>query len=305
MFFIFVQKKMDPNKKIWQWIVLLVLSLIWGSSFILMKKGLDAFTSNQVAAFRIFISFLAFLPIAIKHFNKLKKENIISLLIIGFIGSAIPAFLFTKAQTRIDSSLAGILNSLTPMFTLFVGLLFYKSKLLSINIAGILLGLIGAIGLVNNGQNILAGDNSYAIFIVIATIFYGISANEIKFKLPGMSGIAIAALSFFFIGPFAGIYLLFTDFSGAINSGVFLPSLGYIAILAIFGSFFAVMLFNTLIKYTSAIFGASVTYFIPIIAIMWGILDDEPFTFNHLLWFMVIIVGVYLVNKQKLIKTHL
>ena len=270
-----------------------------------MKKGLDAFTSNQVAAFRIFISFLAFLPIAIKHFNKLKKENIISLLIIGVIGNAIPAFLFTKAQTRIDSSLAGILNSLTPMFTLFVGLLFYKSKLLSINIAGILLGLIGAIGLVSNGQNILAGDNSYAIFIVVATIFYGISTNEIKFKLPGMSGIAIAALSFFFIGPFAGIYLLFTDFSGAINSGVFLPSLGYIAILAIFGSFFAVMLFNTLIKYTSAIFGASVTYFIPIIAIMWGILDGEPFTFNHLLWFMVIIVGVYLVNKQKLIKTHL
>ena len=296
---------MDPGKKIWQWIVLIVLSLIWGSSFILMKKGLDAFTSNQVAAFRIFISFLAFLPIAIKHFNKLKKENIISLLIIGVIGNAIPAFLFTKAQTRIDSSLAGILNSLTPMFTLFVGLLFYKSKLLSINIAGILLGLIGAIGLVSNGQNILAGDNSYAIFIVVATIFYGISTNEIKFKLPGMSGIAIAALSFFFIGPFAGIYLLFTDFSGAINSGVFLPSLGYIAILAIFGSFFAVMLFNTLIKYTSAIFGASVTYFIPIIAIMWGILDGEPFTFNHLLWFMVIIVGVYLVNKQKLIKTHL
>ncbi|NQU81368.1 MAG: DMT family transporter [Bacteroidetes bacterium] len=296
---------MDPGKKIWQWIVLLVLSLIWGSSFILMKKGLDAFTSNQVAAFRIFISFLAFLPIAIKHFNKLKKENIISLLIIGVIGNAIPAFLFTKAQTRIDSSLAGILNSLTPMFTLFVGLLFYKSKLLSINIAGILLGLIGAIGLVNNGQNILAGYNSYAIFIVVATIFYGISANEIKFKLPGMSGIAIAALSFFFIGPFAGIYLLFTDFSGAINSGVFLPSLGYISILAIFGSFFAVMLFNTLIKYTSAIFASSVTYIIPLIAIMWGVVDGEPFTINNLLWMSVILVGIYLVNKRKLIRARL
>jgi len=296
---------MDLDKKIWQWIVLLVLSLIWGSSFILMKRGLDAFTNNQVAAFRIFISYLAFLPIAIKHINKLKKENIISLLIVGFIGNAIPAMLFTKAQTRIDSSLAGMLNSLTPMFTLFVGLLFYKSKVLIINIAGILLGLIGAIGLVNNGQNILAGNNSYAMFIVVATIFYGISVNEIKFKLPGMSGIVIAALSFFFIGPFAGIYLLFTDYSGAINSGLFLPSLGYISILAIFGSFFAVMLFNTLIKYTSAIFGASVTYIIPVFAIMWGVVDGEPFTLNHLLWFMVIIVGVYLVNKQKLVRTQL
>ena len=296
---------MDPGKKIWQWIVLLVLSLIWGSSFILMKRGLDAFTNNQVAAFRIFISYLAFLPIAIKHINKLKKENIISLLIVGFIGNAIPAMLFTKAQTRIDSSLAGMLNSLTPMFTLFVGLLFYKSRVLLINIAGILLGLIGAIGLVNNGQNILAGGNSYAIFIVVATIFYGISVNEIKFKLPGMSGITIAALSFFFIGPFAGIYLLFTDFSGAINSGFFLPGLGYISILAIFGSFFAVMLFNTLIKYTSAIFGASVTYIIPLFAIMWGVVDGEPFTINNLLWFMVIIVGVYLVNKRKLIRTQL
>ena len=222
----------------------------------------------------------------------------------GFIGNAIPAMLFTKAQTRIDSSLAGMLNSLTPMFTLFVGLLFYKSKILLINIAGILLGLISAIGLVNNGQNILSGDNSYAIFIVVATIFYGISANEIKFKLPGMSGIAIAALSFFFIGPFAGIYLLFTDFSGATNSGLFLPGLGYIAILAIFGSFFAVMLFNTLIKHTSAIFASSVTYTIPLIAIMWGVVDGEQFTFNHLLWFTVILVGIYLVNKRKLIAIH-
>lgn len=295
---------MDLNKKIWQWVVLLVLSLIWGSSFILMKRGLDAFTNNQVAAFRIFISYLAFLPFAIKHINKLKKENIISLLIVGFIGNAIPAMLFTKAQTRIDSSLAGMLNSLTPMFTLFVGLLFYKSRILLINIAGILLGLIGAIGLVNNGQNILTGDNSYAIFIVVATIFYGISVNEIKFKLPGMSGIAIASLSFFFIGPFAGIYLLFTDYSSAINSGLFLPSLGYISILAIFGSFFAVMLFNTLIKYTSAIFGASVTYIIPLIAIMWGVVDGEPFTINHLLWITVILVGIYLVNKRKLITIH-
>ncbi|MCD6566688.1 MAG: DMT family transporter [Bacteroidales bacterium] len=295
---------MDPDKKIWQWIIFLILSLIWGSSFILMKKGLDAFTSNQVAAFRIFISYLAFLPIAFKHFKKIKKENIISLLIVGFIGNAIPAMLFTKAQTRIDSSLAGMLNSLTPMFTLFVGLLFYKSKILLINIAGILLGLISAIGLVNNGQNILSGDNSYAIFIVVATIFYGISANEIKFKLPGMSGIAIAALSFFFIGPFAGIYLLFTDFSGATNSGLFLPGLGYIAILAIFGSFFAVMLFNTLIKHTSAIFASSVTYTIPLIAIMWGVVDGEQFTFNHLLWFTVILVGIYLVNKRKLIAIH-
>jgi drug/metabolite transporter (DMT)-like permease len=295
---------MDLNKKIWQWVVLLVLSLIWGSSFILMKRGLDAFTNNQVAAFRIFISYLAFLPFAIKHINKLKKENIISLLIVGFIGNAIPAMLFTKAQTRIDSSLAGMLNSLTPMFTLFAGLLFYKSRILLINIAGILLGLIGAIGLVNNGQNILTGDNSYAIFIVVATIFYGISINEIKFKLPGMSGIAIASLSFFFIGPFAGIYLLFTDYSGAINSGLFLPSLGYISILAIFGSFFAVMLFNTLIKYTSAIFGASVTYIIPLIAIMWGVVDGEPFTINHLLWITVILVGIYLVNKRKLITIH-
>ncbi|MBE9512212.1 MAG: DMT family transporter [Bacteroidetes bacterium] len=296
---------MDLNKKIWQWIVFLGLSLIWGSSFILMKKGLDAFTSNQVAAFRIFISYLAFLPITIKHFNKIKKENIISLLIVGFIGNAIPAMLFTKAQTRIDSSLAGMLNSLTPMFTLFVGLLFYKSRILLINIAGVLLGLIGAIGLVNNGQNILFGYNSYAIFIVIATIFYGISANEIKFKLPGMSGIAIAALSFFFIGPFAGIYLLFTDYSCAINSGFFLPGLGYISILAIFGSFFAVMLFNTLIKHTSAIFGASVTYIIPLIAIMWGVVDGEPFTINNLLWMTVILVGIYLVNKRKLIRARL
>ena len=291
-------QKIELENKAWQWAILLFLSLIWGTSFILMKKGLESYSHSQVAAFRIFFSFLFMLPITIRNIKVISRDNILSLLIVGFIGFAIPAFLFTKAQTRIDSSLAGMLNSLTPLFTLIVGILFYRSSARWVNIAGLFMGLIGAIGLMWNGDmNIFRGINAFALFIVVATICYGINVNEIKFKLVNLSSLEITSLAFLFTGPVAGIYLLFTDFSSVPETPDYLLNLAYIAILALFSSVIAVLIFNHLIKFTTTLFATSVTYIIPLFAIMWGIIDGESIRIIQLLWITVILLGVYLVNK--------
>ncbi len=224
-------------------------------------------------------------------------------MIVGIIGNAIPAFLFTKAQTRIDSSLAGILNSLAPLFTLIIGLLFYKSHVKFINIIGLFLGFIGAVGLIYKGGpgGFNMSNGGYALFVVAATICYGLTINEIKFNLKNLDGVSIAALSFLFIGPFAGINLLFTDLKGSFSQPEAMESFGYILILSLFGSVFAVVLFNILIKYTTPIFASSVTYIIPVFAIFWGIFDGEKIIIEDILWILVILIGISLVNKKKLI----
>lgn len=291
-------QKIDLENKAWQWAILLFLSLIWGTSFILMKRGLESYSNTQVAAFRIFFSFVFMLPITIKNIKVISRDNIRSLIIVGMIGFAIPAFLFTKAQTRIDSSLAGMLNSLTPLFTLVVGILFYRNHTRWVNIAGLIMGLIGAIGLMWNGDmNIFKGINAFALFIVVATICYGINVNEIKFKLVNLSSLEITSLAFLFTGPIAGIYLLFTDFTPVSETPDYLMNLAYIAILALFSSVIAVLIFNHLIKYTTTLFATSVTYIIPLFAIMWGTIDGESIRLMQLIWITVILLGVYLVNK--------
>ena len=291
-------QKIELENKAWQWAILLFLSLIWGTSFILMKKGLASYSHTQVAAFRIFFSFVFLLPFTIKNIKVIRRENIQSLIIVSLIGFAIPAFLFTKAQTRIDSSLAGMLNSLTPLFTLVIGLMAYRTTARWMNIVGLILGLAGAIGLMwNRDLNMLKGINVFALFIVVATICYGINVNEIKFKLMQLTSLEITSLAFLFTGPIAGVYLLFTDFTPASQTPDYLLNLAYIAILALFSSVIAVLIFNHLIKYTTTLFAASVTYIIPLFAITWGILDGENIRLIQFFWIAIILFGVYLVNK--------
>ena len=290
---------MRLESKASQLTTLLVLSVIWGSSFILMKKGLESFSNIQVAALRIFFSFLFVLPFIVRNMKVLSGRNIPSLILVAVLGFAIPALLFTKAQTRISSSLAGMLNSLTPLFTLIVGLSLYKSKARWISIAGVLTGLAGATGLVlQDGLNMLRGINGYALLVVLATLSYGINVNEVKYKLEDLSSIQITSLALLFVGPLAGIYLLFSDFSTAVRSEGSLMNLGLIAILALFSSVIAVWLFNHLLKFTTTLFASSVTYIIPIFAILWGISDGESIRAVQLVWIGVILFGVYLVNRH-------
>ena len=291
--------KINLNNKTWQWVTLIFMAFIWGTSFILMKKGLESYNNLQVAALRIFFSFIFLFPFLFKNLKKLTRKNFVSLLIFGFVGNAIPAFLFTTAQTQISSSLAGIINSLTPLFTLIVGVLLYRSNVKFFNVLGILIGFIGAAGLLlKKTSGAFEGINGFALLIVLATLCYGINSNVIKYKLKELSSIEIMSLGFMFIGPFAGIFLLFSDFSHAVTTENYLINLCYIAILALFSSVIALTIFNILIKYTTTIFATSVTYIIPIFAILWGLFDGEKITMFQIICIIIIFLGVYLVNKN-------
>jgi drug/metabolite transporter (DMT)-like permease len=293
--------KIDLEKRSWQWIMLIFLAFIWGASFILMKKGLQSFTNFQVGGMRIFFSFIFFLPLIIRNLKKINRDNLGSLLIVGFIGNAIPAFLFATAQTEVNSSLAGILNSLTPIFTLLIGILLYGNRVRWMSIVGLAIGLTGAVGLILSMNNLdTEGTNKwYGLFAVIATVCYGINVNEIKFSLKELDGVAIASLGFLFIGPLSGIFLLFGDYSQAAGSPVLLASLLSVTGLAFFSSFIAIIFMNILIKYTTTLFAASVTYIIPIFAVFWGTADGESFLLIQAFWAFVILAGVYIVNLKK------
>ncbi|RXQ88820.1 DMT family transporter [Ancylomarina salipaludis] len=288
-------------KKPWfQYSIVLLLAFVWGSSFILMKIGLKSFTNDQAAGIRMLLASLVLLPYSIKNLKHLKKKDLKSLLIAGFLGSFIPAFLFTKAQTQIDSALAGMLNSLTPVFTLLVGMLFHKTKFQILQVLGLALGLLGAIGLIASGNGLEIGHiNSYALYIVLATCFYAININEIKARLSHLTGMQITSLAFFFTGPAALFYLLTTDFAPVLENPNWALHFLALAGLGIIGTAIALILMNSLIRYTSAVYASSVTYIIPIFAIMWGILDNERITALHLICMLIILLGVYLINKKK------
>jgi drug/metabolite transporter (DMT)-like permease len=204
-----------------------------------------------------------------------------------------------KAETQINSSLAGMLNSLTPVFTLLVGLLFHKTEISWMQIAGLTLGLLGASGLILAGEGFSLGTvNSFAFYIVLATVFYAISINQIKAKLGHLSGIQVTSLSFLFIGPVALIYLLTTNLASVAASPAWPVHLLALATLAIVGTAMAMLLMNTLIRHSTAVAASSVTYIIPVFAILWGVLDNEKITLLHLLCMGLILSGVYLISQK-------
>ena len=284
---------MAEKRKIWHWLVLGILSLIWGTSYILMKKGLESFSSMQVGSLRITITFLCLLPIALRNLKYLTRTNILSLLLIGLFGSVIPAFLFPLAETRISSSLAGMLNSLSPVFTLVLGVAFYERKAIKTQIGGIVLGLIGAAGLLYSGSLTF---NLYGLLVVLATIMYGLSSNEVS-KVKGINGFKITALSFFVSSPPAIIYLFFSDFSTPLQTENWIRNLCFIGILAILGTATALAIFYVLIRDTSPVFGSMVTYLIPIVATLWGFADNEHFSSSMIISVVFIFAGVFIINR--------
>ena len=289
---------MAEKRKIWHWIVLAVLSLIWGTSYILMKKGLESFSSLQVGALRILITFVCLLPIALKHFHYLNRTNILSIIIIGLFGSVIPAFLFPLAETKITSSLAGMLNSLTPVFTMVFGITIYKRKAIKNQIAGVILGLMGAIGLLYTGS---FSFNMYGLLVVLATVLSGISSNEVS-KVKELNGIKITALSFFVTSPLAIGYLMFSDLSVPMHTVNWVRNLCFIGILAVLGSATALVIYYLLIRDTSPIFASSVTYFIPIVATLWGFADNEHFSSSMPISIIFIFAGVFIINRPDFFK---
>jgi drug/metabolite transporter (DMT)-like permease len=290
---------MNLNKTLWQWIWLIALAFIWGSSFILIKKGLNSYEPEQVAAYRMLFAAVLLSPVAFKHLKQINKKTFWPLLEVAFIGNAIPAYLFAVGQTHINSSLAGILNSITPIATLIVGLLFFGVKTRWANIIGLIMGLIGAVGLILSSNTGVEGDLFYSLLVVIAGIMYATNLNVIKYMLKDMSGLVITSIAFLFTLPAAALYLLFAGYEPTHGHETANLALLYIFLLALFSSAIAVVGFNIMVKYTSAIFASSVTYIIPIFAIMWGLFDGEQVFISQIIWLAVIILGIYLVNKKE------
>ncbi len=292
-------KFFDLNKRLWQWVLLLFVSFVWGASFILMKRGLESFSPIQLGTMRIFFAFLFLLPLFFKRIKKLKKEYIKPLIFVSILGNLIPAILFALAQTKVSSSMAGMLNTMFPLIALIIGTIFYKTKTEKHRIFGIFVGLVGTIGIIfSNGFSLSNDGVLFSGFIVIATIFYAISINEIKFNLAKLDGITITVFAFMISGPIAGIYLLFSDFSDAIATPNFKDNLIYVILLAFGGSAVAVTLFYLLIDYVDVIFASLTTYIIPIFAIIWGLFDDETVTTVQILFMIIVFIGIYLVNKK-------
>ena len=292
---------MRNNNSTTSWIILIGLVLVWGSSFILIKKSLIYFDAVEVGLLRVTITFILLLPFAIKRLRRLNRKLAGYLIITGLVSSLIPAILFAIAQTKIDSSLAGTLNSLTPLFTLILGVSLFKLKTRWYNIIGVLIGLIGAIGLIYaSSEQGFVLNMKYALLIVAATICYAFSVNFIKIYLKELDALSITIFTFFFVGIPSLVYvLIFTDVpSKLMTDSESLIGLGYLSILAIVGTGLALIAFNKLIKISSPVFASSVTYLIPVVAILWGIIDGEIFKPAYVIWFLMIVIGVLLVNTS-------
>ena len=290
--------------------VLLLLAFIWGSSFILMKialfDGVDqpVYPAMDVAALRILFAGLALLPVAIAQISKVPKDKFIWILGVGTFGNLLPAYLFTSAQTELASGITGMLNSLTPLFTVIIAVLLFKTAFSLRQLAGLIVGFIGAIILISDGGNLLqvfSSESEISIVacgkVALATMFYGCSVNILKNKLVDVNSTTIAAIALAMVMPVAVIALMGSDVIDIfMNHEHGVKGMSAVVVLAVIGTASALVVFNALIKWTDALTASSVTYVIPVFAAMWGWIDGEELTFMHLIGGVVILLGVALVK---------
>lgn len=286
------------DKRITHWGIFLLLSLTWGSSFILMKIGMEGLQSFQVASVRLVAGGLSLLPFFFKYLRQTPRNKLPFILLSGLLGNGIPAYLFCLAETRIDSALAGILNSLTPLMALIAGLVIFKSPFEKRQLTGISIGLIGVIGLfIVKGIN--TGSWYYGFFVLLATICYGVNISLVHHFLKGFSSIQLSSIGLAFCAMLAFPVLLashfFQLFTGANAPWV---SLAASTTLGVFGSGIATVLFYVLIQRAGSVFASMVTYALPIVAIGWGLLAGEDITWMQVVFLGVILTGVYLVHKK-------
>lgn len=294
-----MKDRISESENIQSWILLIILSVIWGSSFILIKRGLDYFTALQVGTIRITFAFLVMLPFALKRIKSIPKDKWKFFAFTGLISNLVPAVLFALAQTKLESSLTGILNALSPLFTLIIAVFMFKFKVNVFQISGFILGMAGTIGLsLINTSGGLGNMNVYVWLIVLATICYALSLNFIKYYLSGISSITITSLSLLIAGPVSMLILFSTDFTERINlSSNFIIAMTCIAVLGIFGTAIALVLYTKLIQMNTPLFASSVTYLVPVVAILWGFWDGEVLYPLHFAGMVFILLGIYFINK--------
>ena len=289
------------------WGLLILLATIWGSSFILMKKamtdgqGNPLLSNTQVAALRMVIASAVMLPFVLRKFRANLIKFAVPLAIVGWAGNGLPAFLFTTAQTELNSSITGVLNALTPLFTLMVAFFLYRKRYPVINYIGIVVALAGAMMLVFEHSHGISGAPLWAYAsVAFATVCYAISVNVIKNNLTGLGSVQITGLAMVWVSPVCLAFLIYDGFfNEVLHSQKIQEGLPYVAVLAVLGTAVALILFNHLIKISNALFASSVTYLIPVVAVFWGFMDSEIISWLDLLFTAVIISGVYMVNKRK------
>lgn len=290
---------MPNNTK--KWVYLIALSLVWGSSFILMKYALIGLNPMQVGSLRMIITTLVLLPFGFKSMLNLTIKNWIHIAVSALLGTLFPVFLFAVAINNMDSAIAAILNSFVPFNALIIGALVFGFTFQKNQIFGIIIGLIGTILLIINGHSVANISNyKYPFMILLASVGYAFNANIVKRYLQEVRPLAITTGTFVIVLIPAVIILIKTGFFVNIEYNITTKmSLFYIAILSIVGTAIAKVFFNKLLQISSPIFSTSVTYLIPLVAVFWGFLDGERLSFTQILSGMVILFGVFLVNRAK------
>lgn len=290
-----------------KWLYLILLALLWGSSFILIKRALVGLTPLQLGSFRVALTSVVLIAIGFKKVKQIRQKQWKWIAISGFIGSLFPTFLFAYAETEIDSAIAAILNSTVPLLALIIGLFFFGATFIKKQFWGVLVGLVGSVALILAGASLNPNQNYwYAVLPIIASLMYAFNANIIKSYLGGISALGIATGSFIIL-LFPSLAILY--FTGFFNEAFLIQeevqvSLIYVSVLAILGTAVAKIIFNRLIQLSDPVFSTSVTYLIPVVALFWGLLDGEEFSLLQLAAGGIILAGVYLSNKKKRVKTN-
>jgi len=286
--------------KLNKWFYLIALSLIWGSSFILIKKALVGLEASQLGSLRIIFSSIFIFLIAWRNIFTIKKIEWKWIIISAFLGSFFPAFLFAFAEKEIDSSVASIINSIVPLNTLILGMIIFKIESTKRQIIGVLIGFFGTYLLISSGLKLNPDQNyNYAGLVILCSFLYALNVNIIKKHLQHLSALTITVGHFTAIIFPAILVFLFSDFEFAsLEKYEVKTSIFYVFILALFGTALAKIIFNKLIKISSPVFASSVTYSMLIVSIFWGIVDGEKFSIYQLLATLIIVFGVILTNKK-------
>ena len=280
---------------------MIILSFIWGSSYILIKKGLTGLTPVQLGSLRVIITTILIAPIGYNKIKHIPKNKMKWVAISAFVGSFFPAYLFAFAETEISSSVTAVMVSLTPLFTLLISVIIFGEDLLKKQVIGVIIGFLGIVVLINNELLSSSFNILFVMFIVLAAFCYAVNANLLKYKLPNIPALGIVFMSFLFMFIPAFIVLFFSNFpfSDFTSDPLILESIVYIVILALFGTAIAKVMYIKLLAISTPVFSVSTTYLMPVVAIFWGLLDGEEFKLTQFFGTSIILLGVYLVTKKK------
>ena len=292
----------SANYSLINWVIVIALALTWGTSFVLIKHSLMGLERFEVASLRIVITMTVLLPFVFVYRKQIPFKQYPVLFLSGFLGSGLPAYLFATAQQHLPSSIAGVLNALTPVWALVLGILIFRHKTHLLQVLGVILGFLGAMLLIVNGKVQFDWEHlQYAVYIIIATACYGANLNLVRSKLSHTPPIAIVAYAFLLIGIPALCILISTGFFQRIGTAPTAQhAMLYISTLAILGTAGASIVFYMLVQRTSTMFGAMTTYLIPVVAVIWGLFDGESVGLIHALGLALVLLGVYFATRKKI-----